>query len=282
MIKINLLPQNMTKGGAAAGPNKASRPMTLVILAGVIMAAINGLAGWMAFNCVITAKEDADRIQVKYDKVDKQIKDRMQEADLVRKYREVVKNQMDVLKSLDPPDRLLWCEKLNMLSNLMPTDVFVSEITVLEHVEMVETEASKAAHVKWERVDKKKGPEPTAVKKPLITYDMKLTGLALGRDSTEQLNNVIKFNNALTTYRMTDAQGKERRFMDGFDPTIGMGAITTTVYEGTPVDQFIFMLKTKAIGTEEQKKPEAAAPTKVAQADAKISQAKNAQKELGI
>lgn len=282
MIKINLLPQNMANS-RATGPQKANSPMTIVIMAGVLMAVLNGLAGWLAFSSVIAAKDDVDRVQAKYDKINKQIETRVKEADEVRKFREVVKNQMDVLRSLDPPERLLWSEKMNMLANLMPPDVFVSEILVTEKVEMVETDASKAAHMKWEKLDKKKGPEPGKVNRPLITYEMKLTGLALGKDSTEQLNNVVKFHTALNSYKMTDAQGKERRFMDGFNPTIEMGGTLTTVYEGTAVDQFIFTLKTKAIGAEEQKKPAAgAAPGQVAQAGGGISQTRANQKEMGL
>lgn len=261
MIKINLLPQTSQKGVAARATGGGSNHNKALLLAGtvVVMVALNAMAGWAAFRSVYTAKEEVDRIKDKCDLVDKQIKNRMSEADLVRKYREVVTNQMDVLKSLDPPERILWCEKINMLSNLIPPEVFLTEVAVTEHMELIETEASKAARSKWEKAKEKVGKEPEIVKRPIISYQMKLTGLALGKESVDQMNNVMKFHTAMTSYRMSDGKGREHRFMDGFNPNIDLGSIEAAVYQGTPVNQFTFTLRTRTMGTEELKKTEPAA-----------------------
>lgn len=264
MIKINLLPQNSQKGLGGSKGATVNRGAMLVVLLALLMAALNGGALWMALSCIWTAKAELAGVQSKLDLVNEQIQKRMTEAEQVKKFRDVVKNQMDVLQSLDPPERMLWCEKLNMLSNLIPADVFISEINVTEQVEMVETEASKAARLKWEKAEKKVGTEPAPVKRPLISYLMKVTGVALGRDNVEQFNNVMKFHKAMTTYSIKDAQGRERKFMDGFDPNINLGSIEATVSEGEAVNQFTFTLRTKTMG--EEKKPEAGQSPQVAAA----------------
>lgn len=257
MIKINLLPQNEQKKykGGAAAPKIGSGSM-IIVAAAILMLAINGGAGWMAFRSVMTAKQGLDEVQSRYDSINAEITKKMSSADAVRKYREVVTNQMDVLKSLDPSDRILWSEKLNMLSNLVPSDVFLTEIVVNEQTKMVETEASKAARAKWEKdTREKKGKQPEQVLKPIITYKMTLTGLALGKDNVEQFNNVLRLQKALTTYSMKDNKGKAHRFMDGFIPNVEFGPIEASTYEGTPVNHFVFILNTMTQGTEELRKP---------------------------
>lgn len=272
MIKINLLPQNSQKGLGASRGASVNRGAMLVVALALLMVALNGGALWMALSSVWEAKAELASVKTKLDLVNEQINKRMTEAEQVKKFRDVVTNQMDVLRSLDPPERILWCEKMNMLSNLIPPDVFISEINVTEQVEMVETEASKAARLKWERAEKKVGTQPAPVKRPLISYLMKVTGVALGKDNVEQFNNVMKFHKSMTTYKMKDAQGKEISFMDGFDPNINLGSIEATVYEGESVNEFTFTLRTKTMGGEETK-PAGSSPQQVAAATGEQGQA---------
>lgn len=266
MIKINLLPQNAQKrnkaGSSGSGGNRGT---LLIVVAALAMLAVNAVAGWVVLSSVFVAKNEMNDVKNKRDLISQQINKRMSEADRVRKFREVVTNQMDVLKSLDPPERILWCEKLNMLSNLVPPNVFLSEVQITEQVEMVETEASKAAHIKWERAEKKRGIEPQPVKRPLISYKMKVTGLALGKDSFEQMNNAMKFHHAMTTYIMKDSRGKAHRFMDGFNSNVDLGSIEATLYEGSPVNQFTFTLTTKVMGAEELRQPAERGPKQIAE-----------------
>src|SRR5690606_36431461 len=141
----------------------------------------------------------------------------MGQAEQVRKFREVVNNQMDVLRSLDPPDRILWSEKLNMLAGLIPPDVFLDEVKVVERVDLVETEQSKAAREAWRKNDNsKKGPEPKIVYRPVISYNLFITGLALGDNHVEQFNNVMAFHKAMIDHEEPARGGETRRFMDGF------------------------------------------------------------------
>jgi hypothetical protein len=175
-------------------------------------------------------------------------------ADQIKQYREIVANQMDVLRSLDPPDRILWCEKINMLANLIPQNVFLAEVKIQENVKMVETEQSKAAREKWEKSkNKEKIKEPPMVQKPVINYDVHLTGLGLGKDNVEQMQNVTAFHRAITEYTETDEKGT-RHFMDGFANNIEFESVEATVYEGTPVNKFIFKLTTKPMGEDSSAK----------------------------
>lgn len=219
----------------------------------LFMLLVNFSAGFMAYQRVYQAGAQYDKVKQNYDFIKGQIDKKMSQAEQIRKYREVVTNQMDVLKSLDPPDRILWSEKVNMLASLIPANVFLSGVEVNENVEMVETEQSKIARTKWEKMEASKRPkvQPVSVKKPIIHYVMHLSGLSLGENNVEQMNNIMKFHNAMIAYESVDGKGVKRRFMDGFDPTIEFGPIEAADYEGTPVNKFIINLTTKKMGSDE-------------------------------
>jgi len=259
MIQINLLPQNARKtlGGGAQASRSGGRSALLWIAIALALAA-NGAGGWLALRQVWQAQQECEQVKLEYDKVSKEIDQKLTEADAIRKFREVVTNQMDVLKSLDPADRILWSEKINMLSNLMPPSVFISELQVSENVEMVETEQSRVAHDKWSKLaPEKRGKEPEAVKRPRIHYLMRITGMSMGTDSADQGANMLKFHKAMTTYAISDGHGGMRRFMDAFNPNVDFESVEALTHEGQPVTKFIFKLTSKAMGedTEKSAKP---------------------------
>ena len=272
MITINLLDHSNPKGrpGKPAAPGARSSSGGgggfLTILTLVIAVGLNGAAGYVGFSHYSQARERFTAVKVEHEKVKAEIAAKETEAESVRKYREVVANQLDVLNSLDPPDRILWAEKLNMLSGLVPTNVFLAEVDVTEKVDMVETEQSKAARAKWQKMkkaDKEKTKEPAIVTKPVISYVVKLTGLASGRDNVEQFDNMMKFHQAMTEYQMVGQGGETRRFMDSFNPNIEFEKVEATVYEGVPVNQFVFKLTTRPMGQDTEKPAaETAAPAK--------------------
>lgn len=278
MIQINLLPQNSSRGRSSGGQAAVARSgggMGIVWAMAVLVLLIDGGAGYLAFRQVTQATSKYMTVLSEYDMVKKQVDERMSKAEEVRQFREVVNNQMDVLRSLDPPDRILWSEKLNMLANLMPPNVFISEVEVKEYVTMVETAQSKAARERYKKAlaNKKENEatpkEPPVVNKPVIHYVMHITGLSLGENNDEQLNNVTKFHKAIINYERVDGKGEKRRFMDGFTSNIEFESIVATEYEGTPVNKFIFKLTTKPMGIEEPKKPAAQTARQVASAAAR-------------
>lgn len=260
MIQINLLDQpgaKTTKVSSAAGsafsaPAKPSGSpavtVVVLLLAGVLLV-VNAGAAYFAYSNVLQSENSLEQVKNSQKKLKDEIAHKMSQAEQIRHYREVVSNQMDVLRSLDPPNRILWCEKINELSDLMPPKVFLSEIKVTENSKMVETQQSKDARANWEKSPKKsKLPPPPVVQKPVISYDVFVTGLALGRDNVEQMKNVTAFHKALIENSGVDASGKPIHFMDGFNDNIEFESLEATLYEGTPVNKFVFKLTTKPSG----------------------------------
>ena len=269
MIQINLLDQstgrkqrssgfNPRKSGSSSGPGAGSLILSLAIF---LMAGLCGSLGWTCYAKVHQAGEEYRELQRQVDGFKLKIEATKSKSQQVQEYRKVIENQLDVLNSLDPPHRILWCEKINMLANLVPNDVFISEINVNEKVNMVETHHSKADRDQWAKTDvKKRGKEPEKVMKPVIRYDFQVTGLALGQDNVEQFDNVLKFQKAVAEYKLTEANGSVHRFMDGFEKDIDFKSVESTLHEGVPVNQFIFQLTTTPMGadtvkTEGQKPP---------------------------
>src|SRR5690606_10492980 len=139
--------------------------------------------------------------------------------------------------------------KINMLANLVPANVFLTEVKVQEQVEMVETEASRLAREKWENTDKKdRGEQPEAVRRPVIHYDLTISGMAPGRDSTQMFDNALEFHRAMIAPQMVDTDGLTRRFMDGFVNNLDVGSIEADVHEGQRVNKFVFKLRTEDVG----------------------------------
>ena len=136
-----------------------------------------------------------------------------------------------------------------MLASLMPSSVFLTEVDIEENVTMIETEQSKQARAKWE-TDKAKDrdKQPEVVKRPLIRYVMRITGLALGPTSVDQFDNAMKVHQAMIDYKTVNARGQGILFMDAFNPNIEFESMESTVHQGRPVNKFVFKLTTRPIG----------------------------------
>lgn len=251
MIQINLLEQasrnkklsavkrKMSSGG---GPNLAS---LLILLAGVAVLAVDGVAGWLAFSAFNEARAEYVAIENEVATLQEEMDEKLSTASEIRKVRKVLNNQMEVLRSLDPTDRILWAEKMNMLARLVPEQVFLTEVEVSEEIKMRATEESRRALEAWEKTtEKERGEKPEVVKVPIIKHELQLTGLALGDDNVQQFNNMMKFHDAMMTFNTVDEKGVERRFMDGFEDEIEFNSVEAEVYHGKPVNKFSFVLKT--------------------------------------
>ncbi|HOE96373.1 MAG TPA: hypothetical protein PLS90_05570 [Candidatus Sumerlaeota bacterium] len=264
MIQINLLENSSTRhrartaaagGGAAGGAGTgagAGGLGAIVWLALILVLGANGGLGWIAWSKVKVAGDEFRAAERKQKQIEEQIEKQLTEAEQVRKFREVINNQLDVLRSLDPPDRILWSQKVNMLANLIPANVFLTELDIQEDVTMVETEASKAAREAWKKSKAEdKGKEPQPVMRPVIKYIVRLTGVALGNDAHQQFENVTRFHHAMINHVEEDAQGGTVRFMDGFQSNIEFEKVEATVYQGTPCNAFTFKLTTHPMGQQE-------------------------------
>jgi hypothetical protein len=269
MIQINLLDQTQARnrtrrtgptpgGGGGQGSIFGS---LVVFWVALFMVGANGYVGWTLYQKVSSSGDEARRLRAEIADVEKQIATHQEKSEVIRNFQSVLTNQKEVLRTLDPADRILWCEKVNMLSGLIPQDVFVSDVDIVEVVELIETEQSRKAREKWEAQPKnKRADAPEIVKKPVIHYKVTMTGLATGRDSVVQFDNVLAFHKAMMAHQQTMADGTVRRFMDGFVQNVEFGMIESTTYEGVPVNKFVFNLRTVNQGEENLKnaKPEVA------------------------
>lgn len=250
MIEINLLPETERKGRATAAARKPGAAAGgagkegLAVLAFAALMTVAVVAGGLFAHSKVRAAEQqvaAKRQELK--KVENEIQKHAKEARQIRRMREVLNNQWEVLQALDPPDRILWAEKLDMLANLMPPNVFLTDVNVTENLVEVETEASIRNRRRWE-ANQKQGPRPPVIKKPIITYRLILKGLATGSDNVEQFDNVLKFHQALVNHERVDEKGVKRSFMDGFNPNIEFESVRATLYQGFPVNEFSFRMRT--------------------------------------
>lgn len=256
MIEVNLLPESELKGRAKRKtPKKATNPgggmasLAIFVFAVGCMSAV-GATGYYSWNQVHAAKAKVGVLQADKRVVDGEIEKLADEAQEIRHLREVFSNQWEILQSLDPPKRVLWCEKINMLSDLIPPDIFLTDLKVQEHVVEVEIQSSIDARMKWE-ADNRKGPQPPRAMKPVITYTLTLVGVATGADNNEQFDNANNFQKALASHVGVNAQGEKTRFMENFDPVIDFRSLEATLYEGVPVNQFTYILRTRPISSEE-------------------------------
>lgn len=246
MIQINLLPDS-TKAKSKPKKRSSSSISTggpIIVLFALVAFGGVGALGFASWNSVHKVKANFLKLRAEKQAVEKEVDQFSSKAKEIKRLRQLFTNQWEVLQSLDPPDRILWAEKVNMLAELMPTDVFLTKVELEENVVEVEIESSIQARQAWEKGGKK-GDKPEVVKKPVITYDFTLTGLATGDDNVEQFDNVIKFHDALVSAESTNARGETRRFMDRFDPNVEFETVEAVLYEGVPVNKFIFKLRTQ-------------------------------------
>ena len=72
-------------------------------------------------------KTEVAKLQAKVDK-------KRGEIGYLEAIEKIQRTQLEVLSNLDPPDRLLWSEKLNLVSDLKPKNLYLMEIEVKESV----------------------------------------------------------------------------------------------------------------------------------------------------
>lgn len=265
MIQINLLDSSQSKSQRSAAMSVSSGGGSfLLAIAIVVMIGLNLALAWTALSTIAASRSKLVKVRGELASVQRQIDSKTKQAEEIKTFRDVVTNQMDVLRSLDPPDRILWSQKINMLASLIPSSVFIDDVRINEDVQMVETEASKKAGADWKAsTNKKKGPEPKKAYRPVIRYHLTLSGVAEGEDNIAQFNNVMAFQRALNEHRMVDPAGHAQRFMDGFQKEIQFHMIKGDEYEGVQVNKFVFELTTLPLGEE---KPRQTAEPRIASA----------------
>ena len=254
MIRINLLPVEERKRrrmkpsaeamGAAPSGGGIS-PLTVLIL--LLCYAVVVVLGYWVYKQKVederTLKEKRDALA----EVKKEIKSIEKQYAEIKKLKELTQNQLEVLNALDPVDRLLWAEKINMIAELIPDGVYITQIMVKENVQEKETPESLKAYDEWVKKGKQ-GTRPRPIKKPIITQYLTLDGVSRAELPEDRLRLISAFNEALQTFHWKTSSGKIHKFYDHFRGEIDPSDMEVIRIENIPVTKFSFTLTTKTFG----------------------------------
>lgn len=245
MIKINLIPREAGKKAGAAAPGRARLgfdPFLIFALVLVILyVAAAGVFYWAyresakvnrAFQEVSSRKQQK---QKQVERVKRELMERSAEIeDIERRY--------EVARALSPESRVFWSEKLNMLA-LARRDfaVYITKIALAEKVDEIETPESEKRR-REHREKKLPGPEPAAVKRPIINQWLTIEAVAYGRDAQEKLNNVVAFQNSVKNLKWRRENGTIVRFLDGMNPEFGQLPQKLATVGGIEVMRFGFVI----------------------------------------
>ena len=129
MIKINLLPPELQgkKGRSKVSVDVSLAPL-IIGLATVIVVAGCGFFGYNTIKEVSTSKKQADEMQNARDEKKQEYDDNLAGYEDMKKKWDRMRDQEEILKVLIPEERLIWSEKLNMLANLIPEGVYITEL----------------------------------------------------------------------------------------------------------------------------------------------------------
>jgi len=252
MIRINLLPEELRGRGRRAGAARPGgmSPIIPLIIAALIL--IDALAFYVVVYRANQTKARTEELKAELAAKTKERDERMPEYQQLVDLREQLKVKEAILRTLDPPDRILWSQKLNMLCYIVHPQVFVTNMRLTENVQLVETQASIERRQQWEADPKKTGPAPEPVKVPIITQTLTVTGITTGETNREQLDAFNQFWNDLQAYQTVNNRGETVRFMDGFASTeiVAPGLVFEQVVGGKEVGQFTITLTTVSMSAE--------------------------------
>lgn len=271
MIKINLLPQEAI-GKAVAGPS-SSGGGSVVMVAAVLAVMYLGIIGgaWFVYQQGETAKKAEAALKKQNDDLKTTLSDKEKEFKEVSDALAVLRNQKAVLDTLDPPDRLFWAEKWNILPALVPDGVYITDIKVTEDVKEIETEESRAAQAEFTKA-KKPGTPPKKQTTPVITQKLEIMGVAYVAEGTsdQRLQLVIDFYRSLQDKKAKiPFSGEEVDFLRYMNPTISYDPVEGISVNGREVTKFKFYVQSKP--SQAAKKADAAKPAPAAAAPAKKS-----------
>lgn len=253
MIRINLLPQQATGSKGAAAPSSPSSSGGLVVgLAIVAILAVVVVAGFGVL--ALKKRSDAKLASVRDDlaAVNKEISSKKKEAEEIEQAIAALQNQVKVLNTLNPTERLYWAEKMNMLPLIVPEGIYLTELKVTQDVKEVETKASQQRAADWEKKPANtRGPRPPRDVYPVIRQTLIINGIAYVQDGTsdQRLQLIIDFMDALQTKTVKiPFSGKEGNFMDFFEPRVQWESFEDKNMAGRTVQAFQLSILSKPIG----------------------------------
>jgi len=252
MIKINLLPPEMAKSkrervGIAAIPSSAT-PFVAVIL--IVAYIIVGAFAYRIINAKRIRDNEVKQLTQEREKLKKEVQDKQVKFRELMELKTLVTNQLEILGALDPPNRLYWSEKMNMLADLVPKGVYLTNITVSEQIAETETEASKQRRATWVQSGSK-GAAPPVIKKPVITQTLNIAGITWSDDPEQRLQLIIRFHDAMKNYSYVGHNNQERHFMDNFENLIRIDPTYVDSVSARTINRFRLILRTKPFTSKE-------------------------------
>lgn len=254
MIKLNLLPQEYTAksaAGAPAGPPQGGAVMVGTILAAIflILLGIGGMIFWQ----LIQSNAAVANAKAQYTKVDAERKGLLEKFNEIKELEDALKNQVAVLDSLNPADRIYWAKKMNMLPSVVPDGVYLTDLKLTEKTQEVETKASRQAQADYAKQRGKKGAPPARQTRTIITYQMTMSAVAYVPEGTSDARL------ALIIQLLKNMQDKEvkiefdnstSRFLDGMDQRVVLSQIIGSTIAKRDVSQVTLTLNTLPPPTE--------------------------------
>lgn len=293
MIRVNLLPQDTrskasSKSAAPEGPNPGGSPIVNVLSFLILVSCLGGASYGFYFinNEVSTRQTEEAKLKKEIQDAEREERIRGEEFRALQAKEKQALDRGRVLLTLDPPDRLLWAEKLNMLADLRPEGIAITKIELSEDVQMVTSPESAAEIARWEAAQREganrnrsssggstsasssdsgsssggrrsrggggsAATKPREVKIPIITQTLTIEGIAYQLQQQQRLTDINVFRSALDGYFLTLPDRQMRRFMDGFKPSIARRNLAQiNRYQGFErvVTSFAFSIETVPIG----------------------------------
>jgi Tfp pilus assembly protein PilN len=252
MIKINLLQQE-GGGRAMAGSSVPAPGGGTFLVAGILLAAFVVILGYGGFRFV-TWQADVARTQEvrsKNEALGREITQKEEQFEELQELERVLKNQIALLETLDPPDRLFWAEKLNLLPLYIPDGVFLTTIRVTESSREVETSDSRRRQDEWRRKpSRSRGPQPAQEFQTVITQQLVLEGVSYVAEGTsdDRLALIATFLRDLQNKEVTSpSTGESVMFMENFRD-INYSDIEGVTLAGRECSKFAFTLRARPIG----------------------------------
>jgi len=253
MIKINLLPPELIGKKKPAKISVRPTPSFMVIALLIPIYLITFFVVYKFYSTRTRSNKEIRDLKTKLEKKKKQKSEQEKKYKNLRETYSLLQNQVEILRALDPPNRLLWSEKLNMLAELIPKGVYLTSIKLTETVEQIETAESKRRQAEWKSVPKeKKGEKPEIIKRPVIRQTLTLDGITYAEKggAGERLELIVRFHTALRNFQWQNHRGETRRFIDHFDPKITFKDIRNAKISNVEVSKFTFILITKPFSAE--------------------------------
>lgn len=243
MIRINLLPEELAAGKGGDTPASENAGAVLVAFVLLVLFGANVVLGGYLFMQKRSVENELERARAEASSIRETLRATEDEYRVAKADLERMQELIEVAQALDPPDRLLWSRKLNMLPLLVPEGIYLTKIEVSQRVTERETEDSIRARNEW--MKNKRGDSPTPVRVPVYNQTLNLEGIAYVPDGldTQRLDQVIRFIRALQEQPVKlPFEAEPTRFMESFRPKIDYAPLTQTTVAGRDVTVFRFNL----------------------------------------